>query len=546
VYGLLQICLQNESYTLDWEIVSAAVISKAMHTSQLGSSLDFSETLAILTELHPDVWTDRYSSKAPAAKRLRQFLKKGSQGGPPRCWENISRVLRHVPARILLLEPAEANSTSKMNLQEAEGLTSCLFEGITRKDEPRPNLSAAWGAYVDISLWIVSQIDGQEGIRGFMSTRLSPLLSQYVRPSTSTSSWSINSPQASRICVECLSKIAIVQGAFFEALWTSLSDSLIEDMKLSLPAQSTGYRDSQDAISANANRLFSIQQAVLATGGPDIVRKTYSRTTKATLESAIQLLISRSGKPYGCAAVIDAAVRRVPELAFESPSGTSLIMDFLKTSGPTLVDSPSSDLLVSILLNSKGNRDYEDALTAMVDAFLASASFQRTPGFARILSLADLGALNCFPRIQEYIREQFSKALGQPRPGLETEWNQFGAFLGNPSISFVMAEDMIDSIVEEVLSGENVEETLVGLEVVIRESRPKIKEYVATSKGPTLLSRLILLCESPSEAIAQRATALRASIKSLLAEEGGASLTAKSAIEIIMHNLEVVDDNSLS
>jgi E3 ubiquitin-protein ligase listerin len=546
VCGLLQTYLRHESAELDWEIVGSAIISKALQSSQLGSSLAFSEMLATLTEVHPDLWTCRYVAKVPAAKRLRQFLMKGSQGGPPQYWTNVSRMLRRIPMEVLSLEPGKASSPSKLNLQDAEALSSCLFDGLTQRDEPRSNLSAAWSVYVDTSMWICGQLDGQVEVENFLCSQLSPLLSQYLRPSAAASKWSIPSSQASRICSECVLEIAVLSEVFFESFWTSLCEILIEDMRTSLPAQSKGFRESQDTISATANRLFAFQQLILSTNPPIIVTNVFTQATKCLLQSAIQLLESRNGKPYGSAAVVDAAVRHTPQLVFESPTITEMITKFIKTEIPKFIGSPSSDLLVSTLLRCNGRQGYGEGLAALIEAFLSDDSTRRSPGFLRVLSSADIGPLDSFTQLQAVVSSCLKTALSQSHSMLDTEWNEVAAFLSNSSVAFTAAEDLIKSVVDVLFSGEHVEGALTGLEVVSQHGRPRLKEYVTTSEGSRLLSRLILLCESPHDNVAQRAKALQTSIKSSLVQEGGVDLTAKSTAEIIRQNLETVDENALS
>ena len=84
VHRFLKICLQKQSSAVDGNLdsISKAYLANALNSDQIGSAYDYVEALSSLTTAHPTVWTDHYKSKTTVDRRLRQFIKKGSQFGP--------------------------------------------------------------------------------------------------------------------------------------------------------------------------------------------------------------------------------------------------------------------------------------------------------------------------------------------------------------------------------------------------------------------------------------------------------------------------------
>src|SRR5437762_2233801 len=115
------------------------MLAKGLRNEHIGSAWDFSEALLALTIQYPQIWTDAYTAKKPAASNFRSFLGKGSQNGPPAFWVNISKIIRLLPESILPNNGADALS-----------LISSLRIGITRRDEPQTNLVEAWVCYLQL------------------------------------------------------------------------------------------------------------------------------------------------------------------------------------------------------------------------------------------------------------------------------------------------------------------------------------------------------------------------------------------------------------
>jgi hypothetical protein len=84
-------------------------------------------------------------------RRLRQFLKKGSQSGPRDYWARLTTLFRAIPSEIL-----------PSNAADAAELLSALQGGIIKKDEPKYNHEAAFGAYLDIVALINARLPEED------------------------------------------------------------------------------------------------------------------------------------------------------------------------------------------------------------------------------------------------------------------------------------------------------------------------------------------------------------------------------------------------
>lgn len=284
---------------LDWSIISTCFISKALHSSQVGSARQFTQALVNLTERRPELWTTDYSGKTAVSKRLSQFLRQGSQGGPEDVWKNISTLLRIIPEEVI---------------NDSSSLAEALKTGAAGD---RINAVTAWLTYVDICLWLSKK---EEDSREFIDQHLMPIVVQYV--TKRGDEWTAN-PRVSQTIITAIDTTA------FEKTWNELIQTMIDDMKLSQPETSKDFRTSQDAVIAQAQRLLGLK-------GPYQAR---------LLEAALQLLISRNGKPYGAAGIVELVVQQ-PE--FEKSN--SVLQAFLEDDLPALLDSPSAERLINVLV----------------------------------------------------------------------------------------------------------------------------------------------------------------------------------------------------
>lgn len=538
IYILLRSAVSREPGWIDWKTLSSAVIGKSLSLQQIGSATELSESLLSLSSLRPQIWTDDYTGKSSASKRLRQYMQKGSQGGHCNFWSNLDQLLRIIPQEVLTgADKAAADhgitSTSAIALSEA------LQEGLNSREEPRSNLAIGWKSYTQIGTWLATLVP-QEQKSEFIAKRLSPLVVQYVKIDPELTQWSLPAELAEGICVDYVFTLASTkQAQELQSLCTFLSDGLLEAVKLSSPEQSKDFLESQDSICAQAKRLLDLKSAVLSRVA-DIevesqVSEIFERTSTSLLEGCLEVLRSRNGKPYGAAATVVECVRSLPSVAKRSQD----LQYFVQNDAPELLLSPSADRLISIILQCREWDGFASSFENVVERALA---LELEPSNVHVLqSLLSSLDFN-HAEHKDKINSLVVRALGKACQGSHVHWPIITAVLQNKTSHGVLMDQIFLSLIEALSSDDKVFYALHGLSHIGKSAPSSVRVFQNGSLGSKLAGKLLFLTESPSEEVASLAEALLKSLK----ESGIGDTSAKSGIEILQHGFSHVDEESLS
>ncbi|EOD44469.1 putative ring zinc finger protein [Neofusicoccum parvum UCRNP2] len=283
IHRLLRTCMakQREALSAHLSTISKSYLSTALNSDQTGSAYEFSETLVALTTIFPTVWTEHYTSKkTPVTKRLRQFLKRGSQGGPTHYWDNVNKIITRLPKEVLPSDSAEAVE-----------ILSAIRSGIISKDEPRSNLGAAYPAYFNVTAALSASFPGEEQQK-LLAEMVLPLILQYIKPSQETATWVVPGPQATKLISQALEIPGVP--LVLEAQWEQATNVLVEDMKTSLPAQSKDYDASQRQVNEVGQRWAAVASKLLEKDPPPNIRDLLARSSSQVIKEALELLNSRN------------------------------------------------------------------------------------------------------------------------------------------------------------------------------------------------------------------------------------------------------------
>jgi E3 ubiquitin-protein ligase listerin len=302
------------------DAISKAYLSVALNSDQLGSVYDYVQTLGLLTSTYPTVWTDNYTSKTAVDRRLRQFLKKGSQLGPRDFWGQLVEVFKNLPTQAVPSNGADA----------AELLNS-FHSGIIKKDEPKYNLESAWTAYFEVVKIICKRLSEED--RGKVLQELViPIIAQYLRPTSENSQWAV--PPTASLITQLL-KIEEI-GTTVESRWSGYTEDFVDDIRTSAPQQSKEYEKSQSGLIKQGSRFALFQQN--ASEAVPALRPVFVRSCASVILKALDVLKNRNGRPYGAAGVVADLLHKNKQLflkiretycairsAGEYPSGSRLI-----------------------------------------------------------------------------------------------------------------------------------------------------------------------------------------------------------------------------
>ncbi|PYH99722.1 hypothetical protein BO71DRAFT_479401 [Aspergillus ellipticus CBS 707.79] len=539
LYILARSAASKQPEELDWKLISAALIGKSLHSSQLGSATELSETILQVTSARPQLWTDDYSGKSSASKRLLQYIQKGSQGGLGSFWSNLCRLLQIIPSQTLANIDTKSASEGSLGLSSAVTLTGSFQEGLNSRDEPRQNRAVGWKAYIDTTMWLASRL--AEGDRvGFVRERLCSLLLQHVKPEQDRIQWTFPMQSSEALCTDCLVSLT-TQGYEddLKQVWTELSDGLLEAVKLSSPEQSKDFQSSQDAVCAQAARLFALETSLLSrsteTDRELRILDIFKNSNLPLLDSCLEVLRLRNGKPYGAAAVVEEMIRKVPQIA----QGSQSLLGFVQDDAPELLSSPSADRLISIILSCRSWDGFGPSFEKVVERVAQSdPETSNADAVQKLLSTLDFQEMDDRTGLVSLIM----RALDRACRGSELHWSIVIAVLQNHTSHGELSDSIFLSIIEALSEESTVFDTLHGLSRISTSVPNAVRSFQSGSQGSKLTGKLLFLSESPEEEVASLAESLSKTVKESVVRE----TSAKSTLEILQHNFANVNKEALS
>lgn len=509
-----------------------------MTTSQVGSATELSETLLQVTSSRPQLWTDDYSGKSPSSKKLHQYIQKGSQGGSASFWPNLSQLLQTIPSQTLARFDSQTLPEGGIGLSSAVALAGVFQDGLNSRDEPRQNQVAGWKSYIDTAMWLVTLLS-EEDKGKFIQGRLSPILAQYVNADPTQAQWSLPSHSAEAVCADCLSML-ITRGREKEIqlLWTELSDKLVESVKLSSPEQSKDFSSSQDAICAQSKRLLTLEAAALSrlsdTEFETRVFDLFESTGLPLTENCLQVLRSRNGKPYGAAAVVQETIHNVPQIAQSSQE----LLKFVQEDAPELLFSPSADRLVAIILSCRAWDGFAASFEKVVERVIQLGPEQSNAHVLQsLLSTLDFKEVDDKTGLHALIMRALDKAC----KGSRSHWPIVIAVLQNQTSHGELTDSIFLSIIDSLSVEDTAFDALHGLSQIAKSVPSALRGFQSGSHGSKLAGKLVFLTESPTEDVASLAESLILTLKATVGET-----STKSAFEILKHNFDHVNEESLS
>jgi hypothetical protein len=545
VYALIIPTLTNFEDHINLSIISTCFLAKALHISQLGSSVQYAEAILFLTEHHPQIWTKDYTAKTPASRRLFQFLRKGSQRGTESFWTNVGQLLRIVPVQVWTTTSSTDNSpiSTQSILQDAESLLEALHEGVSNAEEPRQNASAAWSTYAATALWLTRNLKNEEA-QILLDKQIHPIVENYISNEPKDTSWNIPAAHSSQICSRILVSLASSDhGGHFGIMWNNLSTNLVDSVKLSGPESSQDFRSSQDGVIAQAGRLFELHEqlarSILSENGARVILEEASTRI---IHDCIKCLRDRNGKPYGAAGTIEAAV------AVLSDSSTNQDLDgFLASDLSSLLGSPSGPMLVAILLRCPDYPSYNSCFEQSTETLLEHDSLPaRDDLLTRLIQAAKPLNLTQSPKLVAYISSSLASALDGDPQG----WKSVTALLGNKNLSSHSAmtgssskalepassQAILGTMMKSLSIGQRQTAALTGFEKVL-STNVSAKSILSAQVTSQLLPKLLIASDSPNEETATRATELSLRLQSLM-KESGSSAISSSTFELLQQQFE--------
>lgn len=546
VYRLAATMVTNPRDSLDMALLSASMLTLSLNISQVGSSFKYAETLALLTIKSPNIWTKYYGGmgKKSATRRLCQYLRRGSQGGPPEYWVQIRILIRHLPLSVLLPDSdggiensSEQGSRSEFSVLEA------LREGITSKEEPKAHQAMSWHTYMDACERVEGNLLSKDTRDNLARYVIMPLVGQFILPSIDHSEWTILAPHQHDICVGAFKRVLHISQGVFEEEWLRLSSKIIEDFQTSLPEQVKNHIESQDLISAEIKRWYILQAIILRDDKSDFLQSLIARTLDSEIRMSTLTLRERRGKPYSAAAILLYATEYLLELVNTLSETTKTIATFAQEDIPTLLLSPSASQLITTLSRLTDITDIRSIYEAGI------SNLRNAPE-----SLAKSNALKCFisspilaetPKF-EALATIVKESLERAKHGDETHWDLVMAAVGNQFAPHELTDELLANMANGLSIEDEKSACLEGLELTVKRNGQAIKTFTKSPSGSILLSKLLFLTESSNVGVSEKAQTLSVAVEAILADGKGPGHVIESIIEIINHGIEHAGQDSLS
>ena len=545
VYKLATTIVTKSSGSLDMAMVSASILTSTLHISQVGSSFKYAETLALLTAESPNIWTKYYGGlgKKSATRRLCQYLRRGSQGGPPEYWVQIGILIHHLPKSVLLPEPDGIEKSSEHGSQPEFSVLEGLRGGGTSKEEPSANQAIFWQTYLDACERVEGCLLSNNSRDNLARNAIMPLVSQFVLPSTDHSEWRVSEPHQHDLCVRAFKRVLHISQGLFQEEWLRLSSKIIDDFQTSLPEQAKNHIESQDSISAKIKRWYILQATILRDDESDFLQSLIARTLDSEISMSTTTLRERKGKPYSAAAILLYATEFLPELVKVHGETKNTITNFVQEDIPTLLLSPSASQLITILNRLTDVTDirsiYEAGISNLRDAPESLAKSKALRSFISSPFLAET------PKVEALVT-LVKESLDRAKQGDETQWDLVMAAVGNE----VAPHELTDELLADMANGLSIEDEksacLEGLELAVKQNGQALKSFTKSPSGSILLSKLLFLTESPDVTVSQKAQNLSNGIEAILADGKGSGHAAGPIIEIINHGIGTAGQDSLS
>ena len=505
--SLASICAESE-LELHWTAISTEFVAKGLQASQLGSNVAFTSALLALTKARPEIWTSDYHAKTSSGSRILQFFKRGSQRGAEEVWTSFRSLFNIIPL------PVFASSEGDFGPADASAVAEALREGASNSDEPRQNLVAAWSSYFELCSVLQSQLIKPADREKFYQDNIAPVIIRYVDPDPK-SSHVLPASILSLITKAVLHPIHLNLTEAFHKLWSDLGSTVDDKMKLSLPETSKDFTSSQEVIVKLSDRLFKIEKTVLdilapsrsqhRTSLPAVMHglSTMDQFNQRVVAAAISVLKNRNGKPYGAAAVLQDAT----STSNLTGVGSELLKSFLRNDAPHMMQSPSAVRLVKLTASLKlplGPLMHPLISAPELDTYGEKA-------FAAVLSTISQTEAASFPEMGLLVVNTLNGESSDDTSVLFSS-----AVLQNPNLgSSGVVRQVMQTVVEYLSPGCAASKQRGALVLLGAALKDPVSAAIFTSEGVRnqLLSKLIVLSDSPNQEISDLATKSLAQLK---------------------------------
>lgn len=528
--------LQPAAIESDLELISHTFISEALKSSQTTSAFQLLTVLVKLTARYPEVWTTSYKAKRSPFLRLRSFVEKGSQGGPPEYWTNLGLLFTKLSKDVIPLD-----------VDVLLDFLKAFRNGASRREEPRSNATVAWATYFNIVKLFAARIPEETQKDKLLSTGLFPVFEQFLQPTTDGAAWAVgnNTSTIANALVLCSAHQSGDKTALNDEV-ARLEKDFISKILTSLPEQSKEYHTSQKNVMTIGHRWFKLLGDVVQLKDQYSVDLLTS-SSQRIIATCLETLVTRNGKPYCAAGTVEAALRFAPSTVMSWSGSQAAITSFLETHFPKLILSPSGPYLIQILSHLRTipgqEASFEAIWTSTIDGLLALPVDVNQP--QAIGSLIANDSISQLAKDNAALQEYLLHGSLQATQGDTTGSSLFEAAIRFQSLASRTSAKLINHILSFLEgSGPAVEGSLKCLEFIAKNSPDLLSGQ--SDVQVRLITKLLALTEISNSPFASRANAVRSILEKSSASRDSKMPQKSSILHVIKENLESASAQSLA
>lgn len=536
---LLIVCLDKQPAIIEAELdlISSAFVSEALRSRQSSSASQLAEALEKLTAQFPLTWTSSYKGKKNPLSRLRVFVEKGSQGGSPVYWQSLRSLLQLLPPPVL-----------PTDIESSLDFLHAFRDGIGSREEPKTNAAEAWHSYFESVKLLASRLSDSTLQGKLFQEALFPVFEQYLHPTSENSKWSISNDNtllgvALEICAAAGE--ADWQKSFADE-WHRLVEDFLLRLQTSLPEQSKDYHKSQVAVASEGHRWFNLVSVVLRAGRLKEVTDLLVGLSSKIINTCLETVVNRNGKPYSATATVECALRLSPALMQISPRSMERIDSFIENHLPTLVTSPSSSYLISILTTFRSIPDRESAFqktwTAAIDRLLSISD--QSEKWKIIAALISNDMVASLAQKHNVLQEFFATATMSAVKGNADAWPIFEAAVTFGSLAGTTEATLLDQLLLSLDADSPYTGGALRAMEFISSNKPTLLRQ-ESSTHVSVITKLLALTELSDSTLSTRASRLRSAME--VSDKASATGDRESPIiHVIRENLETASPLSLA
>lgn len=525
VYKLFLVVLEArpEWISSNLEMVSTAMFMKAASKPQIGSVNLYLEALRALSLRLPEAWQQAKPSKKSnktSLARIVHFFEKGSQSGSSSYWDNVSDLILTIPKAIVAEEKG------------AEIIVKGIYNGIRSGPEPRAHLEAAWGCYLNTCYYLIGlQLPPEDFVDLILRQWVYPIFEGFLTEKQQSKGEHqtlvpLDESIGAIVCVDALTKLELlrteVTNRVLNDMWKNAVKYFIEMVREGQIKQSSDWKSGR-IYSERWNKLMSGVFLKVCKDGA--VYERLIESNHMLLLELFESLINTNGNDIGSAVFFCSLFKSNGVTLLKHGEIRNITTNFFEKL-PGLVDSGSVEYLLDTFVHYGAYvtietcSDFQEKWKKVVNALLLSriSKERKENTVISLLHSASSrlgGRVHPVSELESYVLNKIREALADPF--CDNAWGMVKEALN--TVDNVISQHTISKALVELVSNMNVEDGLEDskllriMDTIAAASTNYMIPFVSSGHGKELVSKLLVLANSPDEDLSNAAAQLLNSIQ---------------------------------